>query len=224
MYKNSEPLLLSGLQHFSFCRRQWALIHIEQQWAENWRTAEGDILHRRAHDDEQFEARGDVLVARGLKVFSSKLNVTGVCDVVEFHRDPAGIRLEGRDGAWQVCPIEYKKGEPKQNDADRLQLCGQALCLEEMLACTIPKGFLYYGEIRRREQVVFSPQLRNHVAEMLAEMHQYVHRGYTPQPLRTKACNACSLKELCLPGINRLPSVSDYLARHIKEDESCENS
>ena len=115
-----EPLLLSGLQHFAFCRRQWALIHIEQQWSENVRTVEGMIFHRRAHDDVQFEARGDLLIARGLRIASQRLNVVGVCDVVEFHRDSAGIELFGREGRWSVYPVEYKKGASKQNDADRL--------------------------------------------------------------------------------------------------------
>ena len=134
-----EPLLLSGIQHFAFCRRQWALIHVEQQWAENARTVDGGIFHQRAHDGEQFESRGDVLIARGLRIFSHKLNVIGVCDVVEFHRDPLGITLTGREGKWRVYPVEYKRGEPKDNDADRLQLCGQAMCLEEILACQFRK-------------------------------------------------------------------------------------
>ena len=165
-----EPLLLSGIQHFAFCRRQWALIHVEQQWAENARTVDGSILHRRAHDGEQFESRGDVLIARGLRIFSHRLNVSGACDVVEFHRDPQGITLAGREGKWRVYPVEYKRGEPDENDADRLQLCGQAMCLEEMLACQIPEGSLFYGEIRRRDKVTFTPEIRRRVEEMLVEM------------------------------------------------------
>ena len=219
-----EPLLLSGLQHFVFCRRQWALIHIEQQWAENVRTVEGDLFHHRAHDGESFESRGDVLIARGLRLFSRRLNVTGVCDVVEFHRDPKGIALAGREGTWRVWPVEYKKGAPKENDADRLQLCGQAMCLEEMLLCSIPEGALFYGETRRRERVAFTPELRGCVERMLAEMRQYHERGHTPSARRTKSCNACSLKEICLPGLEKLPKVNAYLHQHIKEDEPCENS
>lgn len=219
-----EPLLLSGLQHFAFCRRQWALIHIEQQWAENVRTVEGDLFHHRAHDGESFESRGDVLIARGLRVFSRRLNVTGVCDVVEFHRDPKGIALAGREGTWRVWPVEYKKGAPKENDADRLQLCGQAMCLEEMLLCSIPEGALFYGETRRRERVAFTPELRGCVERMLVEMRQYRERGHTPSARRTKSCNACSLKEICLPGLEKLPKVNAYLHQHIKEDEPCENS
>lgn len=214
-----DMLMLSGLQHFAFCRRQWALIHIEQQWAENVRTVEGNILHRRAHDDQQFESRGDLLIARGMRIKSDKLGVTGVCDVVEFHRDETGIALAGREGRWQPYPVEYKRGQPKENNADELQLCGQAMCLEEMLVCTIPEGSLFYGETRRRKQVMFTPELRNQVEQLLAEMHQYFDRGYTPQVRRTKACNACSLKDLCLPQLTRAGSVHGYIQRHLQEDD-----
>ena len=221
---DTEPLLLSGLQHFAFCRRQWALIHIEQQWSENWRTVEGDLLHAKAHDEEKFESRGDLLIARGLRIQSRRLNVVGACDVVEFHRDPKGIALAGREGTWRVYPVEYKRGEPKANDADRLQLCGQAICLEEMLLCDIPEGSLFYGETRRREKVAFTPELRARVEALLTEMRQHYERGYTPRPKRTKACNACSMKELCLPGLEKLPSARDYMNQRMKEDEPCESS
>ncbi len=214
-----DMLMLSGLQHFAFCRRQWALIHIEQQWAENVRTVEGNILHRRAHDARQLEARGDLLIARGMRIKSDKLGVTGVCDVVEFRRDKAGIELAGHAGRWQPYPVEYKRGQPKENNADELQLCGQAMCLEEMLVCTIPEGSLFYGETRRRKQVVFTPELRGQVAQLLTEMHQYFDRGYTPRVRRTKACNACSLKDLCLPQMTRAGSVHSYIQRHLQEDD-----
>ena len=213
-----EPLLLSGLQHFAFCRRQWALIHIEQQWAENARTVDGAIFHRRAHDGAQFEARGNVLIARGFRIESRRLGVVGVCDVVEFHRDPGGVELAGREGRWSVYPVEYKKGEPKAGDADRLQLCGQAMCLEEMLACAIPEGSLFYGQTRRRERVAFGDELRQTVEAMLAEMRQYYDRGYTPAVKRTKACNACSLKEICIPHLEKLPKVSAYIRKVTGEE------
>lgn len=213
-----EPLLLSGIQHFSFCRRQWALIHIEQQWSENARTVDGTLFHRRAHDDAQFESRGDLLIARGFRIASQRLNIVGVCDVVEFHRDPAGIELFGREGRWSVYPVEYKRGAPKASDADRLQLCGQAMCLEEMLACDIPEGSLFYGETRRRERVQFTDELRGQVAAMHDEMRRLYDRGYTPRAKPTKGCNACSLKEICLPRLNKLPKVSAYIARVTGED------
>lgn len=176
------------------------------------------LFHRRAHDDAQFESRGDLLIARGFRIASQQLNVVGVCDVVEFHRDPAGIELFGREGRWSVYPVEYKNGAPKANDADRLQLCGQAMCLEEMLACAIPEGSLFYGKTRRRETVAFTDELRGQVTAMLGEMRQLYDRGHTPRAKPTKGCNACSLKEICLPRLNKLPKVSTYITRYTREE------
>lgn len=210
--------MLSGLQHFAFCRRQWALIQIEQQWKDNVRTVEGDLFHRHAHDEKQVELRGDVLTVRGLRIFSHALNLSGICDVVEFHRHEGGVSLAGREGKWLAYPVEYKRGAPKENDADELQLCAQAMCLEEMLMCNIPEGSLFYGETRRRQRVAFSPALRERVTLLSAEMHQYMRRGYTPKAKPTKACNACSLKELCLPGMNRAASVGRYIQQHLQEE------
>ncbi len=218
-----EPIQLSELQHFAFCRRQWALIHIEEQWADNERTVDGDLFHRRAHDAEQFESRGDLLIARGLRVQSRRLNLTGVCDVVEFHSDPKGVSLAGRDGLWRPYPVEYKRGSPKPGDADILQLCAQALCLEEMLLCDVPEGSLFYGETRRRERVEFMPELRGRVEEMLAEMQALRERGHTPRAKPSKGCNACSLKDVCLPKLSKLPSVGHYLRTQMRED-TCESS
>ena len=214
---NSEPLMLSGIQHFAYCRRQWALIHIEQQWAENERTVAGDIMHRRTHDAQQTELRGDKLIMRGIRIRSNEMNITGICDVVEFHRDPRGITLSGYDGKWSVYPVEYKRGEPKLHDADELQLCAQAMCLEEMLLCRIDEGSLFYGETRRRERVAFTDDLRFRVKQMFEEMHQHFSRGYTPTAKPDKGCNACSLKELCLPRQKKTMPVHEYLNRHIKE-------
>lgn len=166
-YREDEFLLLSGLQHFAFCRRQWALIHIEEQWQENLRTMDGHLFHRRAHDEMQRERRGDMLILRGLPVSSSRLGISGQCDVVEFHRDPAGVSLQGEEGTWRPFPIEYKRGAPKEQDANQLQLCAQALCLEEMLCCPIEEGALFYGETRRRVLVPFSGELRGRVQALL---------------------------------------------------------
>ena len=148
--------MLSGLQHFPYCRRQWALIHIEQQWAENERTVDGQIFHSVAHDKARIEKRGDLLIIRGLHVKSARLGMSGICDVVEFHRADNGISLSSYAGLWQPYPVEYKKGLPKANEADELQLCAQAICLEEMLLCHITDGSLFYGENRRRKRVEFT--------------------------------------------------------------------
>ena len=211
-------LPLSGIQHFAFCRRQWALIHIENLWAENVRTVEGNILHERAHDEQIKETRGDLLILRGLRVASARLGLSGICDVVEFHRDPKGVPLYGREGRWLPYPVEYKRGKAKETPADRLQLCGQAMCLEEMLCCDIPEGALFYGETRRREIVLFTDELRRQVRDDLKEMHELYRRGHTPKARSSKACNACSLKELCLPRLTKTPSVARYLAAAMETD------
>lgn len=216
-YQEEDYLQLSGLQHFVFCRRQWALIHIEQQWAENYWTVDGDILHEKAHDPEKRERRSDLLITRGMPVHSPTLGVSGQCDVVEFRRDDRGAALPGEEGLWLPFPVEYKRGRPKEHQADELQLCAQALCLEEMLCCPVPAGALYYGEPRRRTEVVFTDELRVQVRSCLEEMHQYYDRQYTPKVRPKKGCSSCSLKDLCLPGMLKKKPVSDYLKEAMEE-------
>jgi len=186
-----EYLPLSGVQHYAFCPRQFALIHIEQQWAENYLTAEGDVQHERAHDAEATETRGDLIVARGMPVRSRRLSVSGACDVVEFQRSPGGVRLYGREGTWAPYPVEYKRGSPKEDDCDHLQLCTQALCLEEMLCCDIPKGAMFYHEIRRREEVEFTAELRDRVREMIKRMCELYDRRHTPRVRKSARCRSC---------------------------------
>lgn len=218
IYAEEDFLQLSGLQHFKFCRRQWALIHIEQQWAENYRTTDGSILHERAHNAALTETRGDMVVTRDMRVFSSTLGVSGACDVLEFHRGDVGIPLKGREGLWQPFPVEYKRGRPKADTADELQLCAQAMCLEEMLCCEIPTGALYYGEPRRRTEVMFTPALRQEVQLLLEQMHELYRRGQTPKVKPGKGCSACSLKELCLPKLMKNRSVSTYLRLRMEDE------
>lgn len=217
MYNEEDYLLLSGIQHFKFCRRQWAFIHIEQQWEENLRTVEGNILHEKAHDKFFSEKRGDVIITRSMPVASRELGITGECDIVEFHENKNGIPIIGREGTFLVFPVEYKKGKPKEQNEDILQLTAQALCLEEMLCCDIPNGALYYGETRKRLPVSFTPELRNEVKVLVSEMHQLYERRYTPKAKRTKACNACSLKNLCLPMLEKCKSVKKYILDKLEE-------
>ena len=216
-YPEESFLQLSGLQHFKFCRRQWALIHIEQHWAENFRTTDGALMHRNAHNADFQESRGDLFVTRGVNVFSPALGVSGQCDVLEYHRSDTGIPIRGKDGLWQPYPVEYKRGSPREDTGDALQLCGQAMCLEEMLCCPVPEGALYYGEIRRRVTVSFSEELRDEVRQMLAQMHDLYQRGHTPRVKTGKHCNACSLKELCLPKLMKTRSVAAYLKEAMEE-------
>lgn len=217
IYGEEDFLQLSGLQHFAFCRRQWALIHTENQWAENYRTVDGSLMHENAHNRDFTESRGDLLIQRSVSVYSAQLGISGQCDVLEYHRDSTGVPLPGKEGLWQPYPIEYKRGAPKKNASDTLQLCAQAMCLESMLCCDIPEGALYYEEIRRRERVVFSPELRAKVTQLLGEMHDLYQRGHTPKVKPTKSCNACSLKELCLPKLMKNRSVSAYLKTAMEE-------
>ena len=215
-YREEDFLMLSGLQHFKFCRRQWALIHIENQWAENFRTADGSLMHQKAHDKGTNESRGDIFTVRGMNVFSRTLGVSGECDVVEFHKDDCGISLQGRSGLWRAYPVEYKRGKPNSYGSNELQLCAQAMCLEEMLCCDVEKGALFYGETRQRVEVMFSEDLRSEVREILAQMHEYYRRGHTPKSKPTKACNACSLKELCLPTLMKNRSVDEYICSNME--------
>lgn len=219
MYGEEDYLMLSGIQHFAFCRKQWAMIHIEQQWAENYRTTAGELMHKKAHDDASFEKRGDLLIIRGMRISSRNLGLSGQCDVVEFHQDENGVSLFGYDGKWKPIPVEYKRGMPKENNADELQLCAQAMCLEEMLQVYVQDGYLYYGENRRRSHVDFTDSLREEVRNAAKEMHELFQRGYTPNVKPTKKCKACSLENLCLPKLQKTVKVRDYIEKGIKADD-----
>ncbi|MCM1233414.1 MAG: CRISPR-associated protein Cas4 [Ruminococcus flavefaciens] len=216
MYSEEDFLMLSGIQHFAFCRRQWAIIHIEQQWDENYRTTAGELMHKKAHDENSFEKRGDLLTVRGLRISSHALGISGQCDVVEFHQDEKGVELFGYDGRWQPVPVEYKRGVPKENNADELQLCAQALCLEEMFQTNIVAGYLYYGENRRRTYVEFTDSLREEVKKITVEMHDLFNKGYTPNVKPKKQCKACSLENLCIPKLQKMTKVREYIEHNIK--------
>lgn len=192
MHSEDDLLPISALQHYLYCPRQCALIHVEQAWVENVFTAEGRLLHERV-DRPQSEARGGVRVAYGLLLRSMRLGLTGKADVVEFHAS------EGQGGRKVPFPVEYKRGRPKQKDWDRIQLCAQAMCLEEMLATDVPEGALFYGKTRRREQVAFDERLRGLTAETARALHELVASGVTPPPVADERCAACSLAGRCLP-------------------------
>lgn len=217
-YDEEDYLMISGIQHFVFCRRQWALIHIEQQWEENYRTADGAVMHKNVHNSAFNETRKDKIIVRAMRVSSRELGLSGECDVVEFTRCSSGINLFGREGKYSVMPIEYKRGEPKEDDCDAVQLCAQAVCLEEMLCCEINEGCIFYGETKRRTKVIFDDTLRQRVKAIAEEMHGYYSRQYTPKVKRTKACNACSLKNLCLPVIMKNKSAQSYLKTKLAEE------
>lgn len=216
-YSEDEYLMLSGIQHFLFCRRQWALIHVEQQWKDNELTSSGELFHKRAHDPVKLEKRGDTVIFRGLRIYSGSLGTSGNCDVVELHKAVEGISINGMEGRWNVLPIEYKNGKYDFNEADAAQLCAEAMCLEEMLCCQIASGDLFWGETHRRKRVDFDETLRKKVIDSFQEMHEYFSRGYTPKCRRRKGCARCSLRDLCLPEITRVRSVKTYIAESVDD-------
>lgn len=201
---------LSSLQHYVFCPRQCALIHIEQVWTENIFTAEGRLMHERAHEGGS-EVRGDVRTDRGLAIRSLRLGLSGIADVVEFHRQP--------DGSWLPFPVEYKLGKPKADDCDTVQLCAQALCLEEMLNIVIPSGALFYGKTRRRLDVVFDARLREKTEQTARNVRALFEAGKTPEAVYSKKCDSCSLVAQCLPKtMGKQRSVKRYMARVLEKD------
>ena len=215
-YREEDFLQLAGLQHFTFCRRQWALIHIEQQWEENVLTVKGNLFHEKVHDGYSSEKRKNVIISRGMPVHSRALGISGECDVVEFVQAEEGISLPGREGKYILYPIEYKRGRAKVTDEDRMQLTAQAICLEEMFLTEIPQAYLFYGETRRRECVEITEALREECRRLLQEMHQFYTRGYTPKVKKTKRCEACSLKEICLPKLEKSRNVAQYISGHLE--------
>lgn len=216
-YSEDEYLMISGIQHFVFCKRQWALLHIEQQWNENYLTVDGNLLHRNAHDGDFTEMRRDVIVTRSMPVSSSEYGISGECDIVEFHKSKDGICLFGREGKYSVIPVEYKRGRPIDSDCNDLQLIAQAVCIEEMLCCSIPYGYMYYGQIRRRVKVEFADELRVRLSSVLNEMHRLYKARHTPVVKKSRSCNACSMNNLCLPSATS-SSASEYIKNCLKGD------
>jgi CRISPR-associated exonuclease Cas4 len=191
-----DLLPISALQHLLYCERQCALIHVEQVWAENRFTAEGNVMHEKAHDGPD-ETKAGVRIVRGLDVKSETLGLSGQCDVVEFHQQ-VGKHCAASD--FSVLPIEFKRGKPKAHRADEVQLCAQALCLEEMLGESIPEGRVFYGQTRRRADVIFDQELRTLTAETALRLHELIESRATPPAVyEARKCDACSLIELCMP-------------------------
>lgn len=196
-------LMLSGIQHYAFCPRQWALIHIEQKWVENVLTVEGQYMHEKVEDPFFTESRGDFDIIRSLSLVSKNLGLYGKADVIEFIKtgksEVNSIILPGKAGRWKPYPVEYKRGKPKPDACDEVQLCAQAMCLEEMYHIRLQKGFIYYGKTRHRHEVIFSENLRKLVAQYSVEMHRLFHEGITPPPEPKAGCRSCSLLDICLP-------------------------
>lgn len=206
---DDELIPISALTHYAYCPRRCALVHIEQIWTENRFTAEGRIMHEHVHDEGD-ESRGDVRIERGASLRSLRLGLIGKADVVEYHRQA--------DGTWQAFPVEYKRGKPKIDESDKIQLCAQALCLEEMLNASIPAGALFYGKTRRRLDVDFNETLRQETEAAAIKTHELIDAGITPTPVYAKRCESCSLMAECMPKtIQKKRSVESYLKRMLDE-------
>lgn len=213
MYREDELLPISALQHLVFCPRQCALIHIEQLWSENVFTAEGRGLHEKVHETEA-ESRPGVRIVRGLRLRSLELGLVGQADVVEFHEDAGGGAVPGLDGRYRPFPVEYKRGKPKADVCDEVQLCAQAMCLEEMLATSIPRGALFYGRPRRRQEVEFTETLRQQTRDTAGQLRELLRNGQTPTAAYSKKCESCSLLERCLPRITGVKkNIRHYLSQ-----------
>jgi len=211
-YSEDDLLPLSGLQHLLFCERQCALIHIEQVWAENLFTAEGRIMHERVHEADM-ESRGDVRIEYAMPLRSLRLGLIAKADVVEFHR-----HTEHPDNIWRPFPVEYKRGKAKKGNYDKVQLCAQALCLEEMLNVEIPAGALFYGKTRRRQDVVFDSILRRETKNAAKRFHELVESEFTPKPVYSKKCDACSMNDLCMPKtVEKARSIKNYLKNSVRK-------
>lgn len=219
MFSDDELLSVSALQHLEFCPRRCALIHVEGLWQENAQTAEGRVLHQRVHQESSENVAG-VRVARQLRLSSRELGLFGVADVVEFHPLPdsavAGVELPGSSGRWQAFPIEYKRGRRRPEMSYLVQLCAQALCLEEMLAATVPAGALYHGKSRRRQAVTFDGALRRRTRQRAAELHTLLAAGRVPPPVPGPKCRFCSLAQVCVPKLPPGRSAREYLARRLE--------
>ncbi|MDF1573425.1 MAG: CRISPR-associated protein Cas4 [Bacteroidales bacterium] len=217
LYNEDEFLLISGIQHFAFCSRQWALIHVEQLWAENVKTIEGQHLHNRVDDPFLKDSGNQIEVWRSVSLISYSLGLTGRGDVVEFKTGDSGIELPGKTGWWTPFPVEYKRGKPKPDERDEVQLCAQAICMEEMFETTIEEGAMFYGETRRRAIISFTKELRQQVVDYTEEMHRLFKLAITPPPVYKPHCKSCSLFDVCLPkSINRNRTVISYLKRELQ--------
>lgn len=219
--KEDELLPLSGIQHIAFCERQWALIHIEKQWEENKRTVEGQHLHQRVDDPEFLETRRDLLTLRALPLASYRLGLYGVADAVEFvgtDDEKKGVIVQGHTGYWRPYPVEYKRGKPKVDERDEVQLCAQAMSLEEMLNTSIECGYLFYGETRHREKVIMTRELREVTQHLARRMHELYHSQTTPPAMHKKNCRSCSLVNICLPNLTAKKLSSEkYIEKQLKE-------
>jgi CRISPR-associated exonuclease Cas4 len=223
-YSDDEMLMLSGIQHYMFCARQWALIHIEQKWEDNRLTTEGSLLHQNVDNPFYRSVNNGVITLRGVHVASHKLGLYGICDAIELLPHcvdkTSFITHPKYPGEWDPFPVEYKHGKPKVNPCDKVQLAAQAICLEELYGVDIPSGAIFYFETRHREQVLIDAELRQITINLAQEMHELYRKGVTPHAVLQPHCRRCSLYNICSPELSNCSSVSNYLKRNLYEETS----
>ena len=218
MYADDDMLMLSGIQHYVFCPRQWALIHLEQQWEDNRLTIEGEILHQNVDNPFYRQKNGERLTLRSVSIASKELGLYGITDAVELipATDEANsITHPKYPGRWLPYPVEYKHGHKKRNACDEVQLAAQVMCLEEMYGINIDKAALFYWETRERDEVGITQELRTLTREAAEGMHRIYSTGNTPAAVRKKCCRSCSLQNLCMPELAECSSVENYLKRYL---------
>lgn len=217
-YSEDEMLMLSGIQHFVFCSRQWALIHIEQQWADNVLTTEGDLLHKNVDNPAYRQKNGDTITLRNMAIASKELGLYGFADAIELKpTDNAlnAIKHPRYAGYWMPIPVEYKRGKAKANRCDEVQVAAQAMCLEEMYDIRIPQCMLYYGSVNTRKVIELDQSLREYTQACVTEMHRIYRTGQTPQAEWSPHCQNCSIKDICMPKIQQLKRVEVYLTKEL---------
>jgi CRISPR-associated exonuclease Cas4 len=195
------------------CERQWALIHIEKQWQENLLTTQGHFLHEKTDNAFIKEKRSDLIIARSISVVSYTLGLYGVLDVLEFTKSSSSencLKIPHKSGYWRPNIVEYKRGKPKHVACDKVQLCAQAICMEEMHHLRITDGNIFYNQTKHRESVAFDEELRTLTMQMARKMHQLYQAGMTPAAAYQSACKSCSLHEVCLPKLSHV-NVAEYL-------------
>ncbi|RLV28290.1 CRISPR-associated protein Cas4 [Streptococcus iniae] len=212
--------MLSGIQHFQFCKRQWGLIHIEQAWAENEATTHGQILHQKADNPYVKEKRKDIIISRAMHVSSKSLGLYGILDVVEFHRNDTGVHLVGKRGKWLPAIVEYKRGKPKKDTRDIVQLVAQTICLEETLGCHLEVGYLYYHSVNQKKEIQITESLRQEVRDLANQMHLYYDQKIIEKAAYFKNCPLCSLVDICMPRLSKkTPSITNYIQHFLTSEE-----
>lgn len=222
-YEDDDMLMLSGIQHYMYCPRQWALIHIEQQWDDNRLTAEGELLHKNVDNPAYRQKNGDIITLRAVHIASRSLGLYGISDAVELIPSSTkenSITHPRYAGYWKPYPIEYKRGHSKPDERDRVQLTAQVICLEEMYGIHIPEAALFYHETRHRETVAIDNQLRQLTQDLSDAMHKTFATGTTPKAVEQKGCKNCSLLDICIPELTQKTTVSYYLKKSFDEETS----